>query len=160
MSIFQFDGSVSLINRLGIADSLAEVFACCHQPAGVFEYRCVKDSELLFMDIPKACTEKRQCKQTYKYKLMENLMSIIAEENIFLNKKILILSQKKLRDKLLTYIKMLQQKNSPEIWIPFNRQDLANFVGADRSAVSRELMRMQKDNLIEIKANIIKYKGL
>ncbi len=156
-SIIQFDGSVSLINRLGVGDSLAEGFACGHQSLGVFEYRCVEDTELLFMDVPKACTEKVKCKQTHKYKIMENMMSIIAEENIFLNKKIFILSQKKLRDKLLTYIKMLEPKANEELWIPFNRQDLANFIGADRSAVSRELMRMQKDNIIEIKANKIKY---
>lgn len=83
------------------------------------------------------------------------MMSIIAEENIFLNKKILIFSQKRLRDKLLTYINMLEPRAGEECWIPFNRQDLANFIGADRSAVSRELMRMQKDNIIKIEANKI-----
>ncbi len=159
-SILQYDGSVSLINRLNHGDSIGEVFACGYQSPGVFEYRCVEDSELLFMDIPKACTEKAECKHSHRYKVMENMMNIIAEENIFLNKKIFILSQKKLRDKLLTYFEILKPRANKELWIPFNRQDLANYIGADRSAVSRELMRMQKDNIIEIKSNKIKYKIL
>ncbi len=153
-SIIQIDGSISLINRLKRSDSVAEVFACSNKSIGVFEYRCITDSRIIFLDIPKACTEKNHCTHSHKYRVMENMMQMIAENNIFLNKKIFILSQKKLRDKLLTYIKL--SSNNPREWLTFNRQDLANFITADRSAVSRELMRMKRDGILEINENKLK----
>ncbi len=153
-SIIQMDGSVALINRLTVGESIAEAFACSQQSVDVFEYRCLTDTQVAFLDIPKACTDKSSCSHVQKYLVMENMMKVMAESNIFLNKKIFILSQKRLRDKLLTYIKV--SSSNKRKWISFNRQELANFINADRSAVSRELMRMKREGILEIDESKLK----
>ncbi len=155
-NIIKSDGNLNLIKRLYSSDSIGEMFACSNTYINSLEYKCVYKSKVLFMDIPRACTDKCACNYKGKYKVMENMLKIVSEDNIFLQKKIFILSQQKLRDKLLHYIHLFKTVDSKEIWIPFNRQDLANFISADRSAVSRELSKMQKDGLIEINSNKIK----
>ncbi len=150
------DGNVDLVNRLYAGDGVGEVFACSGMVLKSLEYKCITETKILFLDVPRAYTEKCACAFSKKYKVMENMLKIVSEENIFMNKKLLILSQKKLRDKLLMYIHLFKSKDSKEMWIPFNRQDLANFISADRSAVSRELTKMKNDKLVEIKANRIK----
>ncbi len=149
------DGHIDLINRLYSGDGIGEVFACSGAVLKTLEYSCIANSEILFLDVPRAYTDKCTCAYGEKYKVMENMLKVISEENIFMNKKLLILSQKKLRDKLLMYIQLFKAKDSKAIWIPFNRQDLANFISADRSAVSRELTKMKNDKVIKIEANKI-----
>ncbi len=150
------DGNVDLINRLYAGDGVGEVFACSGIVLKSLEYKCITETKILFLDVPRAYTDKCACAFSKKYKVMENMLKVISEENIFMNKKLLILSQKKLRDKLLMYIHLFKSKDSKEIWIPFNRQDLASFISADRSAVSRELTKMKNDKLVQIEANKIK----
>ncbi|PIE77172.1 MAG: hypothetical protein CSA13_00870 [Clostridiales bacterium] len=149
------DGNVDLINRLYAGDGVGEVFACSGAVLKSLEYSCIANSKILFLDVPRAYSDKCACAYGEKYKVMENMLKAISEDNIFMNKKLLILSQKKLRDKLLMYIHLFKAKDSKAIWIPFNRQDLANFISADRSAVSRELTKMKNDQLIKIEANKI-----
>lgn len=83
-----------------------------------------------------------------------NLLKISNKENLYLNQKIEILAQKKMRDKINTYIKSLIKK-SDIIKLPFNRQELANFLGVDRSALSRELCYMRDEGLINFNKNTI-----
>lgn len=73
-------------------------------------------------------------------------------EIFFLNKKVEILAQKKIRDKIGIYFKMLQGNDST-INIPLNRQEMADFLGVDRSALSRELCTMRDEGIIEFNKN-------
>ncbi len=144
------DGNINLIRRLYPADSMGEVFACSGMQLKSFEYICVQKTKVMFLDIPRACTDKASCSHSKKYMVMENMLKVVAKDNLFLKKKMFILSQKKLRDKLLSYIYLFKEKESKEIQVPFNRQELADFISADRSAVSRELNRMKKEGILEI----------
>jgi len=68
--------------------------------------------------------------------------------------KLQIASQKTLRDKLITYLELLSMhKDSNEITIPFNRDQLACYLGSERSYVCRELSKLKADNIINIKGN-------
>ncbi len=155
-NVIKSDGNINLIRRLYPSDSMGEVFACSGMQLKSFEYLSVQKTKVMFLDIPRACTDKVHCNHTKKYKVMENMLKVIAEDNIFLNKKMFILSQRKLRDKLLSYIYLFKAKDSKEMWVPFNRQELADFISADRSAVSRELNKMKKDGILEINSNMIR----
>ena len=78
-------------------------------------------------------------------------MNSLAQTNMNLNNKIQILSQKTLRDKLITYFELLSiQKGSNVITIPFNREQLACYLCSERSSVCRELSRLKDDNIINI----------
>ena len=86
--------------------------------------------------------------------LINNLFQILSKENIELIQKIENVSQKTIRDKLLTYLSNeAQKRHSNSFDIHFNRQDLADYLNVDRSAMSFELSKLQKEGLIEYNKN-------
>ena len=86
--------------------------------------------------------------------LINNLFQILSKENIELIQKIENVSQKSIREKLLTYLSNeAQKKHSNSFEIQFNRQDLADYLNVDRSAMSFELSKLQKEGLISYNKN-------
>lgn len=98
-------------------------------------------------------------KKNNKNIFIENLLKIISDKNKFLSIKNDILSQKSLRNKIVLYLKyMSNMQKSKKITVPYSRDKLAEFISADRSALSRELNRLAKEKMIELngsKINII-----
>lgn len=87
-------------------------------------------------------------------RLTSNLLLESYKDNIIQNKNIQILIQKHIRSKLIIYFSSLEAKNNI-ITPPFNRQELANHLAVERSALSRELCRMKREGLITFKKNKI-----
>ena len=112
-----------------------------------------EDGEVMLLDCRKVLsTCEKSC--TFHSRLISNLLRIVADKNLILNQKIEIISKRTIRERLMTYL-MIQSKrnNSYEFEIPFNRQELADYLGVDRSAMSAEIGRMGKDGLIESRRN-------
>ena len=81
--------------------------------------------------------------------LIFNMLGIINEKNRQLSEKLLILSKRNSREKLLAFLSFEAQKaGSNHFHIPFSRQELADYLSLDRSALSNELSKMQKTGLI------------
>lgn len=107
----------------------------------------IEDSILLLTNITNVFnTNKRKC--PFRIKLLENLLKITMEDNLRLQMKVSILTQKSLREKILTYLMMSNVNKKNIVVLPFNRQDFADFLSVERSALCRELGRMQRDGLI------------
>lgn len=86
--------------------------------------------------------------------LIRNLVTLFSEKNLLLSNKISYISQRRLRDKLLAYLSDCAQKaQDSHFAIPFNRQQLADFLCADRSALSSELCRLRDEGIIEFRKN-------
>lgn len=95
-------------------------------------------------------------KKNDKNIFIENLLKIISDKNKFLSIKNDILSQKSLRNKIILYLKyMSNMQKSKKITVPYSRDKLAEFISADRSALSRELNRLAKEKMIELNGNKI-----
>ena len=78
------------------------------------------------------------------------------QKNLLLSNRIFCTSPKTIRSRLLTYFSRLSVKyGSSTIQIPFNRQQLADYLNLDRSALSKELGKMQQDGLIEYHKNTV-----
>ena len=77
-------------------------------------------------------------------------MKIVAEKNLLFNQKLEITSKRTTREKLMTYL-LLQAKhlNSSSFSIPYNRQELADFLEVDRSGLSAEISKLRKDGILE-----------
>ena len=89
--------------------------------------------------------------------LLKNLLNILSEKMININNRMEIMSNKTIRNKLLTFFKQLYKKyNRDIIYLPFNFTTLANYLCVDRSSMNRELKHMKDENLIEIKGKRIK----
>ena len=90
----------------------------------------------------------------YHTRLIQNLLSVIASKNLFLTQKLEHMSQRSTREKLLSYLSEQAQRVGKESFdIPFNRQQLADFLSVDRSAMSNELSKMRKEGLLEFERN-------
>jgi len=86
--------------------------------------------------------------------LIKNLLQISAQKNLGLSRRILHTSSKSIRRRLLSYFsQQAMQNGSYQFTIPFNRQQLADYLGVDRSAMSNELSKMQADGLLSYEKN-------
>ena len=77
-----------------------------------------------------------------------NVLRQIAEEKVIQDKRIRVMGQKSIRAKLISYIEEFLTDINNGIKT-MNNQELANFLGVDRSALSREISRMRKEGLLE-----------
>ena len=78
----------------------------------------------------------------------------MAQKNLILSGKMDHIAQKSIREKLLSYLSFQAMKQeSSEITIPFDRQQLADYLSIDRSALSRELSKMKKEKILTYKKN-------
>jgi CRP/FNR family transcriptional regulator, dissimilatory nitrate respiration regulator len=88
------------------------------------------------------------------HKVIQNLLRISAENSLNLSARMLHTASRSLRGRLLSYLSEQAQLNGSEHFtIPFDRQQLANYLSVDRSAMSNELSKMRKDGLIVYRKN-------
>ena len=86
--------------------------------------------------------------------LIHNLLTLSAQKNLNLSRKIFHTSPKTIRGRLLSYLSYQSMRSgSSTFTIPFNRQQLADYLNVDRSALSNELSKMQRDGLIQVERN-------
>ncbi|MEK3671763.1 MULTISPECIES: Crp/Fnr family transcriptional regulator [unclassified Paenibacillus] len=87
-------------------------------------------------------------------RIIENMLTLLLENNRSMYQKLDLVSHKSLRERIIHYFSLQAQKNnSPVFEIPFSRNDLADYLTVDRSALSRELQRMAQDGLIRFTRN-------
>ena len=149
-------GNKTTLIRAWKNDLFGESFACGDDTQSVVTFTACEDTEILFIPfhrIMHTCT--MACE--FHSKLIENMVRIIANKNRDLIRKVEIISKKNLREKILAYLSVqaqLQQKRYFEI--PLGRIELAEYLCADRSALTRELANMQKDGLIDYDKNMFR----
>lgn len=86
--------------------------------------------------------------------LAANLMAVLAGKNLALNRTLDHLAQRSTRKKLMAYLSWeAQRQRAREFTIPLSRQQLADYLAVDRSALSAEMSRMRADGLIQYKKN-------
>ena len=113
----------------------------------------VSDSLILYLDLKKILTVcSSLC--SFHNQLIINTYTVISAKNVSLTQKIGYLSQRTTREKLFSYLSDQSIKaKSASFTIPFNRQQLADFLAVDRSAMCSELSKMQKDGIISYYKN-------
>ena len=90
----------------------------------------------------------------HRRRLLQNLLKISAQKKILLLHKIEHMSRKSLREKIISYLSEQAKKQNSSIFdIPYNRQEMADFLSVDRSAMSSELGKMQREGLIVFHRN-------
>ena len=110
-------------------------------------------SVILFMEVGKILTT---CGNSCEFhsKMIRNMVYVLAERNYKLTQKMDHLTQKTTREKLLSYFsEQALESGRSDFDIPLDRQQLADYLSVDRSAMSTELGRMKKDGLIEYRKN-------
>ncbi len=135
------------MNHFTPGRSFAEALACVHTKHSPVQLSALHDCEIMFLDLS-AILSNESCECAYKHQLSINLIQILASQNVFSNLKLRIMSQKALRDRILIYLHNLIPDENGMVSVPFTQTALAEFLGVNRSALSRELGRMQDEGLI------------
>ena len=144
-----FWGNRAILSSLEAGDVFAEAYAMAGAGPMRNDVVAVEDCAVLLMDVERVLTRcTNSC--VFHARLTENLFALLAEKNRGLAQKLDCLSQRSTRQKLLAYLsEQAQRAGSAEFTIPFNRQQLADYLSVERSAMSAELSRMQAEGLIE-----------
>ena len=142
-----------IITQLSVNDNIALAFVASKNIESNIDAVAAQNTRVLVLSYEK-CTSMCQNACTRHKVLINNLFDILSKENIELIQKIENVSQKSIRDKLLTYLSNeARKRKSNSFEIPFNRQDLADYLNIDRSAMSFELSKLQKEGLIKYNKN-------
>lgn len=143
-------GNHSILDRAGRGEIFAETYAAIPGQKLMVNVVAAEEARILFLDVGrilKVCSNS--C--VFHHTLIENLLKLSAEKNLRLSKRIFHISSKSIRGRLLSYLSYQAMENGKkEFDIPFNRQQLADYLNVDRSAMSNELGKMQRDGLIEV----------
>lgn len=146
-------GNHTLVSALYPSDLFGEAFAFSGIPALPVSVVAASDCTVLLLDRSRMAAH-RQSEFPAHPILIANLLRIISSKNLLLSQKISILSQRTTRDKLTAYL-LMQQKlaGSSHFTIPLDRQELADYLCVDRSAMSAEISKMKKAGLIACRKN-------
>lgn len=146
-------GNKNILAELSPSEIFAETFACAGTKQSPVTVVSATGCEVLWLETRKMITAcPSAC--SFHTALISNMLRLIANKNLMLSQKIEFISMRTIREKLLAYFTMQVQKaDSRSFAIPFSRQELADFLCADRSALSRELCKMRDDGLLQFHGN-------
>lgn len=146
-------GNKTMLVRMRKDEVFGETFACGTDTLSVVTFTVSEDAEILFLPFNKVmhtCT--MAC--GFHHRLIENMVRTIANKNRDLIRKVEVISKKTLREKILSYLSLQAQINKSRYFeIPLGRVELADYLCADRSALTRELAKMRDDGLIDYDKN-------
>ena len=119
-----------------------------------YDYSCLATVDSEILKIPKEALLIDDKASLISRRINENMLKILSEKAYFLNQKILILGSSNLREKISKFL-LQRMDGDKKVILTITREEMADFIGVTRPSLSRELMKMQKDNLIEVEKNII-----
>lgn len=145
-------GTKSILNNIGIGGIFAESYALCREPLMV-DAIAVEDSNILLVNL-NTIMHHSGANYSWYPKFMHNLLIMSTRKNLSLSNRIFCTSSKTVRGRLLTYLSNESVKNNSTAFeIPFNRQQMADYLNLDRSALSKELGKMRDEGIIEFHKN-------
>lgn len=148
-----FWGNRTILSDISPGSVFAETFAFEGSKPLTVSALAVSDAEILFFSINKILTVcSSAC--TFHTRIIRNFVQVLALKNIMLNRKLLYLSFRSTQEKLLSYLSdQAKTLKSEKFVIPFTRQELADFLCVDRSAMSSEISKLQKEGVLETHKN-------
>ena len=146
-------GNRNILSKSGPGQTFAAAYACA--PGSVLNVNVFAETPVtaLFLNVkrilnvcPSACT--------HHSRIIRNLLSDLAEKNLRFSEKLTHMSQRTTRDKLMSYLSAEAQRlGTYEFDIPFSRQQLADYLGVERSGLSLELGKMRSEELLDFHKN-------
>jgi CRP-like cAMP-binding protein len=144
-----FWGNRSIIAALGTGQIFGETYAAVTAAPLEVSVLAAADSNILFLDLKRIITTcPNAC--SFHAKLIHNLLAVTAARNLLLTRKLACMAQRTTRQKLLSYLSSeARRQKSASFAIDFNRQQLADFLAVDRSAMSSELGKLRDEGLLK-----------
>ena len=146
-------GNKSILSDISAGQVFAETYAFCEEPLMV-DVVAAADSTILFLNVKKMLLPQYNSYH-WQTTMRNNLLISAMHKNLILSQRIFCTTSKTIRGRILTYLsaQALKQNNARSFEIPFDRQQLADYLNVDRSALSKELGKMQEEGIITFRKN-------
>ena len=145
-------GNLTILSHVGRNGFFAETYALLEDSVMLVDVRANEDCEVMFLDV--SSLRQGPSDTSWRSRIIANLLTISAQKNRTLSSRIFHTSSKSVRGRILSYLNTVSiQRGSRKFDIPFDRQQLADYLNVDRTALSKELGRMQKEGLIRFRKN-------
>jgi len=144
-----FYGNRSILSSIGAGEMFAEAFACAEVESLPVTVVANEPTEVMLIECNHILhTCKNNC--SFHAQLIFNLMKDLAEKTIMFHQRTEITSKRSTREKLLAYLMMQAKKTGNRSFdIPFDRQELADYLEVDRSGLSAEIGKLKKEGIID-----------
>ena len=144
-------GSKSILSSISAGQAFAETYAFCGE-ALMVDAVAAEHCEILFLHTA-ALTDAR-IEPALQDKLLRRLLAVSMRKNLSLSQRIFCTTLKTVRGRLLTYFSAQAARCGRMAFeVPFNRQQMADYLNLDRSALSKELCKMRDEGLLEFDKN-------
>lgn len=151
-------GNRNILHKVNPGQTFAAAFACA--PGSVLNVSVIAENPatVMFLSVKKILTTcPSGC--AHHNRIIRNLLAEIAEKSLQLNEKLTHIGQRTTRAKLMAYLSdEMKRKNKCEFDIPFSRQQLADYLGVERSGLSLELGKMKNEGMLDYHKNHFKLK--
>lgn len=146
-------GNRSILGMAGPGELFGESFACAGAESLPVSVVAARDSVLLLVDSRRVLSPcEKAC--GFHRSILSNLMQVMARKNLAFHQKIQITSRRTTREKLLAYLNgQAKAHGSAAFSIPFDRQELADYLGVDRSGLSAEIGRLRAEGVLKCQKN-------
>lgn len=149
-------GNRTLITAIGEGGIFGEAFCCAQAAVLPVSVVAQREGRVLLLDnrhiraaCPDGCAGHRR--------MLDNLMRLLAEKNVTLTGKIRHMARKTIREKVLSYLSECAVANGKNTFtIPFDRQEMADYLAVDRSALSAVLSKMKQEGIVDYHKNRFK----
>lgn len=146
-------GNSVIFGHVGKGEVFSENYAAVPGKELLCDVVACEDTHVLFLKMQSVMTTCRKgC--AYHNRIIQNMLRISAQKNLNMSSRMMHTASKSLRERLLSYFsEQALERGSAHFTIPFNRQQLADYLAVNRSAMSNELSKMQEEGLITFRKN-------
>lgn len=158
ISCDDFWGNTSLLGQAAPGSVFGEVYACIPEQPMLVSVSAAEDTSVLFLHMGRLLTTGANS-SSLQTRFVRNLLTVCAHKSLHLSQRIRHTGSKTIRGRLMSYFsECAKDAGSHTFVIPYNRQQLANYLNVDRSTMCHELSKMQKDGMITYERNRIRLK--
>ena len=146
-------GNRTIISHVGCGQVFAETYALLENEPMLVDVTASENCRILFLRSGRIQSLNSSL-EPWALKYITNLLTISMHKNLILSGRSFHTAPKTIRGRVMAYLNSVSlQKHSRKFDIPFDRQQLADYLNLERSALSKELSKMQREGLISCRKN-------
>lgn len=146
-------GNRTILSKVGPSQFFAETYAMLPNEPLQVDVRANENCRILFLGVGSLSAFQSNSK-TWEAKIIRNILMISLHKNLHLSERSFHTSPKTIRERVMAYLNSVALRTgSNEFDIPFDRQQFADYLNLERTALSKELSKMQHDGIIQTRKN-------
>ena len=146
-------GNRSIMASLSPSQLFGESYACAELDAIPVDIIATKKTEIMMIDVHKIT---RPCENSCEFhkQMIFNLVKAVAMQNLVFHQKIEVTSKRNTREKLIAYLMAEAKQHASESFtVPYDRQELADYLEVERSGLSTEIGKLRREGILECEKN-------